>query len=118
MIIYADYEIRRSQRAKIDESVLGLLRSIYQHASKDQQKHYDKVIEELREEVRGCRKEFAFLQELFIQAIEARLNPDCVEVDMGLLKYLQSMIKKEELSIIRRELEGLLEKEVAFEQEG
>ena len=73
------------------------------------------MIEELRTEVRGCRKEFTLLQELFIQAIKARLNPDCGDVDMRLLKELQGMMKKEELGIVKRELEGLLEKEVVFE---
>ena len=78
----------KAQRIQVDGSVLELLRSIYQHASREQQKHYDEAIEELREEVKGCRKEFALLQELFLQAIKARLNPDCVEVDIKLLKEL------------------------------
>ena len=66
-------------------------------------------------EVEG--KEFALLQELFLQAIKARLNPDCVEVDIRLLKELQGMIKKGEWDIAKRELEGLLEEEVVFEGE-
>ena len=117
LITSNESETKRSQRAKVDESVLGLLRSIYQHVSEGQQKNYDEAIEELREEVRGCRKEFALLQELFIQAIKARLNPDCVEMDMELLKELQGTMKKEELGIVRRELAALLEKEVASEEE-
>ena len=117
LITSNESETKRSQRAKVDESVLGLLRSIYQHVSEGQQKNYDEAIEELRGEVRGCRKEFALLQELFIQAIKARLNPDCVEMDMGLLKELQGTMKKEELGIVRRELAALLEKEVASEEE-
>ena len=117
LITSNESETKRSQRAKVDESVLGLLRSIYQHVSEGQQKNYDEAIEELREEVRGCRKEFALLQELFIQAIKVRLNPDCVEMDMGLLKELQGTMKKEELGIVRRELAALLEKEVASEKE-
>ena len=103
------------QRIQVDGPVLELLRSIYQHASREQQKHYDEAIEELREEVRGCQKEFALLQELFLQAIKARLNPDCVEVDIRLMKELQGMIKKGEWDIAKRELEGLLEEEVVFE---
>ena len=116
MIMCSNSEVRRSKRAKVDESVLELLQSIYRNASKGQQKHYDQAIEELREEVRGCQKKFAVLQELFIQAIKARLNPGYAEVDMALLKELWGMIKEEEWSIAKRELEGLLEKEV-FEQE-
>ena len=117
MILFNESETKRSQRAKVDESVLGLLRSIYQNVSEGQQKHYDEAIEELREEVRGCRKEFGLLQELFIQAIKARLNPDCGEMDAGLLKELQALMKKGEWAIVRRELAALLEKEVAFEGE-
>lgn len=71
----------------------------------------------MREEVRGCRKEFAMFQELFIQAIKAKLNPNCVEMDMELLKELQSIMKKEDLGIIKKELEVLLEKEVVLNQE-
>ena len=105
------------QRIQVDGPVLGLLRGIYQHASREQQKHYDEAIEELREEVRGCRKEFALLQELFLQAIKARLNPNCAEVNIRLLKELQGLMKKEERETVKRELEGLLEEEVVFEGE-
>ena len=41
MIISSQYEMRRDRRAVVDKSVLGLLRSIYQHASKEQQRYYD-----------------------------------------------------------------------------
>ena len=117
MITSAESELRRLKREKTDKSVLGLLQSIYQHASEDQQKNYVQAIEEFREEVQGCQKEFAMMQDLFIQAIKIKLNLDCVEVDAALLKELQARIKKEELGIAKRELEGLLEKEVVFEEE-
>ena len=89
-----------------------MLDNIYQHSIQGQQKNYDEEIEELREEVRGCRKEFAMLQELF----KAKLNQDA-KVDTSLVKELQRVIKKEELGIVKRELETLLEKEVVLGQE-
>ena len=60
--------------------------------------------------MRGCAKEFAMLQDLFIQAIRAKLNPDSAEVDTTLLQELQGRVKKEEWHIIKRELQALLEK--------
>ena len=58
------------------------------------------------------------LQELFLQAIKVRLSPDCVKMDVALLKELQGIIKKEEFEIIKRELDKLLKKEVVLEQKG
>ena len=118
MILSNHYELRRDRKIRVDKSVFGVLRSIYQRASKDQQKYYDEAIEEFREEVRNCVYEFSLLQELFIQPIKAKLNSNFVEVDMGLLKELQVMMKKEEFGIVKRELEELLEKELVLEQEG
>ena len=109
-------EARRAQRVKVDESVLGLLGSIYKNVSAGQQRNYDEAIEELKKEVRGCAKEFAMMQDLFIQAIRAKLNPDSAEVDTTLLQELQGRVKKEEWHIMKRELQALLEKGVA-EQE-
>ena len=117
IITASQSEARRSQRAKVDESVLGLLRSIYENVSASQQRNYDEAMEELREEVRGCAKEFAMMQDLFIQAIRAKLNPDSAEVDTTLLQELQGRVKKEEWHIMKRELEALLEKGVVLEQE-
>ena len=102
----------------MDESVLGLLGSIYENVSASQQRNYDEAIEELREEVRGCAKEFAMMQDLFIQAIRAKLNPDSAEVDTTLLQELQGRVKKEEWHIMKRELQALLEKGVVLEVMG
>ena len=62
MISFIKYELEKHQRGKVDTYILDLLIEIYSNSTEEQKKNYEESIEELKNELKSCKKEFRMLQ--------------------------------------------------------